>query len=209
MKEPQDDCQTGMGKCRFRAYLILITFGISLLVALLNLNIVFNYFVFFLGLITPILIGLAFAFILNIPMSFIENKLLGFIDKTPPRKKKKALNRDKVKRFLAIMLTIILILGVVVGIFTFLIPQLVASVESLVEQFPDYYRSFKEWTDQVLATFRLPSGVWDQLSTQWMRFLKDLVIIWWTWFRIFMMQQFLSPRGFLIFSSALSCPFIC
>ncbi len=175
MKEQKDNSYGGMDKRRFRAYLILIAFAMTLLVALLNLSSVFKYFGFFLDLITPILIALGFAFVLNIPMIFIENKLLAFIDKIPPRKKKKkAINRDKLKRFLAIILTILIILGAIVGVFTFLIPQLITSIETLVEKFPDYYASFKEWTDQVLLTFKLPGGVWDQLSSQWDEVFKGL-----------------------------------
>lgn len=173
--EEKKDNQYGMEKRRFRTYVILIAFGITLLVALLNLNVLFKYFGLFLELITPILIGLGFAFILNIPMTVIEHNLLGFIDKVPSfKKKKKKLNRDKLKRFTAIILTIIIILGAIAGIFTFLIPQLINSVNTLIEKFPDYYASFKEWIDQLFLIFKLPGNVWEQLSTQWDEIFKGI-----------------------------------
>lgn len=175
MQDKKDGNHYGMDRHRFRGYLILIAFGMTLLVALLNLNILFKYLGIFFELLTPVLIGLGIAFVLNIPMMFIEKKFLGFIDNFSFGKKdKKNGNRHKLKRFIAIFLTIIIILGLIVGVFTFLIPQLINSVNTLIEKFPDYYASFIEWVNQILTMVKLPGGIWEQLATEWDEILKEI-----------------------------------
>ena len=70
----------------FRNYFFLITFGICLLVGLLNIKYLVGYLGLFMNIITPILIGLGVAFILNIPMSFIENHFLAFMNRYKKKK---------------------------------------------------------------------------------------------------------------------------
>ena len=89
----------------FRNYFFLITFGICLLVGLLNIKYLVGYLGLFMNIITPILIGLGVAFILNIPMSFIENHFLAFMNRFKNKKRrfiKKNRDINKGKRMIAI-----------------------------------------------------------------------------------------------------------
>ena len=154
----------GMSEMTFRNYLFLISFAICLFVALMNISYLVGYLGVFVNIITPVLIGLGISFILNIPMSFIEKNVLGFIEKIKNRKNK---DRSKTKRMLAITLTFIAVLGVIAAIITFIIPQVSESVNTLIDKLPGYIDSFNALVDQTLALFGLPASLWNDITIQW------------------------------------------
>lgn len=161
----------------FRNYFFLITFGICLLVALLNIKYLLGYFGLFVNIITPVLIGLGIAFILNIPMSFIETHLLGFMKQTPKKERRFKLkkNRDlnKGKRVIAITLTFIFVIGILAGLITFVIPQVSESVDTLIVKLPDYITSFNALMDDILAFLNLPETLWNDITTEWDALLEQ------------------------------------
>ncbi|WP_414151220.1 AI-2E family transporter [Acetobacterium carbinolicum] len=161
----------------FRNYFFLITFGICLLVALLNIKYLLGYFGLFVNIITPVLIGLGIAFILNIPMSFIETHLLGFMKQTPKKERRFKLkkNRDlnKGKRVIAITLTFIFVIGILAGLITFVIPQVSESVDTLIVKLPDYITSFNALVDDILAFLNLPETLWNDITTEWDALLEQ------------------------------------
>ncbi|WP_414733361.1 AI-2E family transporter [Acetobacterium carbinolicum] len=161
----------------FRNYFFLITFGICLLVALLNIKYLLGYFGLFMNIITPVLIGLGIAFILNIPMSFIETHLLGFMKQTPKKERRFKLkkNRDlnKGKRVIAITLTFIFVIGILAGLITFVIPQVSESVDTLIVKLPDYITSFNALVDDILAFLNLPETLWNDITTEWDALLEQ------------------------------------
>ena len=55
----------------------LILFTIIILIALWNYTLLFNWIRFAFGIIFPFLLGGAIAFVLNVPMSFLEEKIFG------------------------------------------------------------------------------------------------------------------------------------
>ena len=162
--ENQKEKKYDMSDKTFRNYFFLITFGICLLVALLNINYLVGYLGLFVNIITPVLIGLGFAFILNIPMTFMEHHLLGFMNRF---KNKKNRNLNKGKRTISITLTFLLVLGIIAGLITFVIPQVSASVDTLMVKLPGYVDSFNSLVDQVLAFFNLPSTLWTDITIEW------------------------------------------
>ena len=154
----------------FRNYFFLITFGICLLVGLLNIKYLVGYLGLFMTIITPILIGLGVAFILNIPMSFIENHFLAFMNRFKNKKRrfiKKNRDINKGKRMIAIALTFIFVIGILAGLITFVIPQVSESVDTLMVKLPGYVDSFNALVDEALAFFNLPSTLWTDINIEW------------------------------------------
>ncbi|MBC3900223.1 AI-2E family transporter [Acetobacterium malicum] len=160
-----------MSDKNFKNFFFLITFGICLLVALLNLKYLVGYLGLFVNIITPVLIGLGVAFILNIPMSFIETHFLGFMNrfKNKARRFKSKKNRDinKGKRMIAITLTFIFVIGILAGLITFVIPQVSESIDTLMIKLPGYVDSFNSLVDDVLAFFNLPETLWSDITIEW------------------------------------------
>ncbi len=71
------------------------------------------------NILSPFLMGAAFAFILNVPMRAIEGVL-------------KKVQSEKLRRVLAILLTLVAVLLVLAGVFWLLIPQLIETIKLLL-----------------------------------------------------------------------------
>ena len=103
----------------------LILFTIVILIALWNYAIIFGWIRFAFGIIFPFLLGGAIAFVLNVPMNFLEEKI--FHNKY--LKEKKAVK--KLARPVSLILTIAIVIGVVVLVMFIVIPELTETVLSL------------------------------------------------------------------------------
>lgn len=75
-------------------------------------------------LISPLIFGVFFALILNVPVCFFERHLF--------RKSKKALIQ-KMKRPLALILSLVLIIGVFAGIVGLVIPELISAIKIIIQ----------------------------------------------------------------------------
>lgn len=103
---------------------LLITYTVCLLVGLFNLHIVLNLFNFILSISFPFLLGAGIAFVMNVPMRFLEEKVM-----------KNFKMDNKIKRPLALLLSIVLILTVIFFAFTVIIPQLIETLKIIAIQF--------------------------------------------------------------------------
>ena len=79
------------------------------------------------NLLSPFVIGAAMAFILNVPMRSIERFLLQGVQKL------------SIRRAIAILLTIVIILLVIAVVVVLLVPQVDATVQSLVGELPAFF----------------------------------------------------------------------
>lgn len=129
-------------KKNLKDYILLITYAVCLLMALVNIKYIWNGLGILVDIAMPILIGIAIAFVLNIPMSFCERYVFKFMDRIRGRRL-----REKGKRAAAIVLTFIFIGLLITGVVTFVIPQLQKSVEMLITKFPGYVASFNLWVN--------------------------------------------------------------
>ena len=121
----------------------IVVIAIVLLVALLNITQIWDIFKVFLNILSPFIWGLAIAFILNIFMSFYENKL--FKSRKAKKNNNKELKQKKngIKRVCSIALSIITIIAVITIIMLLIIPQFVEVIKNLVINIPDYLENFK------------------------------------------------------------------
>ena len=83
------------------------------------------------AVISPFVVGAALAFVLNVPMRAIE-RILKFIKPQAPR------------RAIAILLTFLVVLLVFTGVIYLLVPQLVITVESLIETMPGFFQRVQD-----------------------------------------------------------------
>ena len=83
------------------------------------------------GLLTPFLLGAAFAFILNVPMRSIEGKLM-------------KIKRPGLRRAAAIVLTLLSFVVVIVGVVLLLIPQIGATIQILAPKITTFFQRVQE-----------------------------------------------------------------
>jgi len=85
------------------------------------------------GIFAPFVFGGVLAFILNVPMRAIENGLLHKVKK------------DKLKRAVSVVLTLLALLLVIAMVFWLLIPQVIATVNSLVPTLSAFFPKAEAW----------------------------------------------------------------
>ncbi len=138
-----------LSKKNIKKILGIITFGIVLFTLSQNLSSVGAFFKGILTVCSPLIIGFCLAFILNIPMHELEEKVFKKIKTS----KKKTVN--KLLRPLSLISTVLLSLGFVVLLLFIIIPKLHDSVMLIVEKVPSYYSSFIAWIDGLVVRFGL------------------------------------------------------
>lgn len=117
------------------------------------------------GLFQPLLVCVIIALILNVPLSFIEHHL--FTKRPTPKK-------DKAKRPLGILLSLILVLGIFIGVAVLVIPELVNAVTMVsvtVMDMLDQMSTLKNSTD--FST--IPFGEYlSRIDIDWIELRNDL-----------------------------------
>lgn len=103
----------------------LILFTIIILIALWNYRILFEWIGVAFRIILPFILGGGIAFILNIPMSFLEEKIF----QNRHLKEKKIAQR--LSRPVCLVLTLAIVIGVVVLVMFVVVPELTRTVLSL------------------------------------------------------------------------------
>lgn len=88
--------------------------------------------------ITPIIIGLALAYLMNPIMKFIEKYCLKFLQ----AKGKKDKNYKKTARFIAIVGSVIILIVIIAALIASIVPSLISSVSGLVDTLPSNVESF-------------------------------------------------------------------
>lgn len=90
----------------------------------------------------PFISGGAIAFIINVPMRALERVLFP-----------KARKLDKVRRPLALVLTLLLIVGALVLVGFTVIPQVAETVSTLAVNIPEYIKNAEEYIEKLLADY--------------------------------------------------------
>ena len=127
----------------------IITFTICLYTGIGKLNVVGEFISEVFSICAPVIVGICLAFILNIPMKLLENKVFVFLKKS----KSKFLN--KILRPISLITTIILALGFIVALLFVLVPQLKEAILTLVEKIPTYYDNIVVWVEKLITRFSL------------------------------------------------------
>ena len=84
------------------------------------------------GIFSPFVIGAGIAFVLNVPMRAIENRL-------------QKIKSFGLRRGLALVISIVLILLVLSGVLWLLVPQLVQTIQGIISQLPVFFNNTKDY----------------------------------------------------------------
>lgn len=121
------------GNWNLKKCLILIFVAIIGYWTINNLSTVGILFNNMLNILSPFVLGGCLAFILNIPMTFFEKKLLNI-----KNKKSKKVKNKKLIRTVSIIFAIIVILLILTLIVRLIVPELVDIVNLLIDNIPWY-----------------------------------------------------------------------
>ena len=155
----------------------LILFTIFVLVALWNFELVFDGIRFLWGVIFPFVLGGVIAFIVNIPMTFLEGKIFG---KLRVAKGKKGKWADKLARPLSLILTWILILGIIAVVVLVVVPELGRTVLGLGKTIQDFVPEVQKWAielfqdnEEIVKAISEINFKWDELLGNMVDFLRN------------------------------------
>lgn len=121
----------------------LILFTLVILIALWKYSVVLDAIGFLLGIIFPFLLGGAIAFILNVPMHFLEEKIF-FNKRTKDSRASKKLARP-----LSLVLTILFVVGIVALVIFVVVPKLGSTFISLGKNIQDFVPKVQVWLEEL------------------------------------------------------------
>ena len=130
-----------LNKKNVKMLIFVIAMGILIFLGLQNMNLVFGFLGWILSVFTPMLIGLAFAFIFNVPLKFFERKIFTRKDGTS--------RLGKATRPISLLLSVLLVLAIIAAILLLIIPELLNSIITLVQNLPDTFINLQNWIEQL------------------------------------------------------------
>lgn len=152
----------------------LILFTVIILIALWNYKLLFEWAGAAFRIILPFLLGGGIAFVLNIPMSFLEEKIFG----NRHLKDKKIVK--KLSRPVSLIMTLAIVIGVIVLVMFVVIPELTRTVVSLGRTIQTFIPEAQEFLEEIF-TDNKEIGAWlaelnldvDKLTDQAVSFFQN------------------------------------
>lgn len=117
---------------------LIIIFGVVLW-AVFNYKIFLDLVTFILKLLSPVIVGCAIAFIINVPMKQIERKIF----KIEKRKYKKVI------RIISLIISLVLIFGILGLIMFLVIPELIQAISAISKSLPNSFDWLNSLTKKV------------------------------------------------------------
>lgn len=140
-----------MKKAQIKNIMLIITFTIALVFFFVNLSYIWGIIDKILGVLAPILYGLIIAYVLNYPFRFFRDRAFSKMGT-----KRKWL--VKLRTPLALLVSYLIVLGIFVMLISILIPELTASVNTLIDNIPAYARTIKSTSDDIVAFIQSNTG---------------------------------------------------
>lgn len=133
-----------LNKKNMEKIIILIAFGIGLYSLINSIPVIWEFIKHIFHLMFPFVLGGVFAFILNIPMTKIEN----FITEKQENSKIKL-----PARAISIILSLAIFIGVILGICFLLIPELIENIQLLLKNIPAFIENIQVWVLELVENY--------------------------------------------------------
>lgn len=141
--------------------MLLIAFAIALFLGMQNIKPVVEFLQYILRIAYPFLVGLCIAFILNVPMRFIENKLFG-VQKLQNNKIVRA-----IKRPASLLLTLLFVTGLIFVVIFLILPELGHSLSTFANYIPGVVGDIQKWIEDLWKTYPQLSEWVGTLEINW------------------------------------------
>ena len=145
----------------------LIVFTIVILIGLWKYTLIADFLGFILNIIFPFLLGGAIAFILNVPMSFLESKIFG-------NDGKDGRPGFKYARPCSLTLTILCVIGVIVLVMFVVIPELGSTFMGLGKTIQDFTPAAMAWVEEIFHNNQGIMALLEDLNMDWDKILDGV-----------------------------------
>lgn len=146
---------------KFKEYWGIVTYVVVLVYAIFNFSNLISGVKSIIGIISPFIVGIAIAFVLNLVMKIFEEKIFNFLS---DKKYKKYL---KFKRPLSVFFTFITVFLIILSLISFIIPQLIDSISKLTNAVPSYMKSFEIFISKYVTHTEILNTVWNNFLSAW------------------------------------------
>ena len=153
--------------------MLLIVFTATVCLGVLNFSTLLGIASDFISMLKPFIIGAAIAFVVNLPMKFIEEKLLNHL----PKKLQGS------KRTIGIVLALLFFIGVIAFVVISVIPQMGRTLNQLAQKIPVFFNNLLVQAEILLAdnpnalaflnSLELQSMNWEGILAKAVDFLKN------------------------------------
>ena len=144
MQSDEKDNEVKMKLPRLRSVLIAIAFAILFYAAVMNIDKVMAGVSVFFSFLSPVIVGLAAAYIMNVVMTLLETKIFRFMTNSKRPAVRKAV------RPICLILTLVIVAGVVTLLLFAVLPNLKDTFLELFQKIPGYIDTFRNWLVRVL-----------------------------------------------------------
>lgn len=127
----------------FRQILMLLASAILIAWLMANLGPLWQFVKRVIGILSPFILGLAIAFIINIVLRPLES----FWTKLGPKKGGRLWN--KLRRPVCLVLSLIVVFGIIFAIFFIVVPEFTSTLMSFVAKIPEYYDKIDQWWNEL------------------------------------------------------------
>lgn len=150
-----------LNKSNVKKILWIITFAVLLLVGAMHLDIVFGVLQKGLALLKPFIMGGAMAFITNVLLRMVEEKLFA------PLNRKNYVWWNRSRRVVCVILTIGLLIGLIFILLFMIVPEIARTGRMIAAQLPGQLEQFFAWAQSWLASLQIPVDVFQNINIDW------------------------------------------
>lgn len=147
----------------------LIVFTALIILCFWKYTIVFQAVKFVIGVVFPFILGGAIAFVFNVPMHFIENRLI------QEKWKEKYKIVRKTARPVSLVLTIIFVIGIVAAVLFGVLPQLTGTIAKLGYSIQTFIPKVQEWANDWFHNNKEVMAYVNQLEFNWDKVIEVAV----------------------------------
>lgn len=154
-----------LDKKNTRKIIFIVVVGIILYWALQNIGIFWTALSTLMNILSPFILGIGIAFILNVIVNLIENKWFKKRGKNKKNKRNGIL--EKLKRPISILLSIILLAAIIFFVLFMVIPELITTVKSIATYIPGIAQNVQNWTFEMMSTYPQVNDVITNINFDW------------------------------------------
>lgn len=147
----------------------LIVFTALVLVCLWKHEMVFDILGFVFGILFPFILGGAIAFVLNVPMSFIERHLF------PEERREKSKGMKKLARPVSMLIVLFAVIAVVGLVMFVVLPQLASTFAGLGKSIQAFIPQVQEWADQLFHNNDEIMNLVNSLEFDWNKIMNAVI----------------------------------
>lgn len=144
--------------------ILLIVIAVTCVFMLLNFKTMTNVIAWVFGILSPFIIGLFIAFLVNILMTALEQRVFAGLSRFK--------FWNKIKRVVCMLLSFVVIAGFITLLFMLIVPQLSDSLKTLGSNLPYYTRQLQYSVTNLMETYNFSMSNLEQLQIDWQALLE-------------------------------------